>query len=122
MPSLRVEGFEDFIQTDASINPGNSGGPLVNLRGELVGINTAILAPGGGNVGIGFAIPANIVNSIMLQIVQYGGVERGAFGVTMQNLDASLAGGFYLRCLDASVLGLVSGLLERYLDKIDADH
>jgi len=88
---LGIEGYENFIQTDASINPGNSGGPLVNLRGELVGINTAILAPNGGNVGIGFAIPANMVRSIMRQLVEYGGVERGVFGVTVQNLNAELA-------------------------------
>ena len=88
---LGIEGYENFIQTDASINPGNSGGPLVNLRGELVGINTAILAPNGGNVGIGFAIPANIVRSIMRQIVEHGGIERGVFGITMQDLDTDLA-------------------------------
>jgi Do/DeqQ family serine protease len=88
---LGIEGYESFIQTDASINPGNSGGPLVNLRGELIGINTAILAPGGGNVGIGFAIPANIVRSIMRQIVEYGGVERGIFGISAQTLSAELA-------------------------------
>lgn len=88
---LGIEGYENFIQTDASINPGNSGGPLVNLRGELVGINTAILAPSGGNVGIGFAIPANIVESIMRQIVEYGGVRRGIFGIAVQDLDADLA-------------------------------
>ena len=88
---LGIEGYENFIQTDASINPGNSGGPLVNLRGELVGINTAILAPNGGNVGIGFAIPANMVRAIMHQIVEYGGIERGVFGVTVQDLNAELS-------------------------------
>jgi S1-C subfamily serine protease len=88
---LGIEGYENFIQTDASINPGNSGGPLVNLRGELVGINTAILAPNGSSVGIGFAIPANMVRSIMRQIVEYGGIERGVFGVTVQDMDAELA-------------------------------
>ncbi len=88
---LGIEGYENFIQTDASINPGNSGGPLVNLRGELVGINTAILAPSGGNVGIGFAIPSNMAQAIMQQIVEYGGVDRGIFGVTVQNLTLDLA-------------------------------
>ncbi|MGB5496732.1 MAG: Do family serine endopeptidase [Sedimenticolaceae bacterium] len=88
---LGIEGYENFIQTDASINPGNSGGPLVNLRGELVGINTAILAPSGGNVGIGFAIPANMVAAIRRQIVEHGGVYRGSFGVTLQDLTPDLA-------------------------------
>jgi len=88
---LGIEGYENFIQTDASINPGNSGGPLVNLRGELVGINTAILAPSGGNVGIGFAIPINMAEAIKQQIVEYGGVSRGSFGVTVQNLTPDLA-------------------------------
>ncbi len=88
---LGIEGYENFIQTDASINPGNSGGPLVNLRGELVGINTAILAPGGGNVGIGFAIPGNLVREVLRQIVEYGGLRRGVFGVSMQNLSGDLA-------------------------------
>ncbi|MES9963634.1 MAG: Do family serine endopeptidase [Candidatus Sedimenticola sp. 20ELBAFRAG] len=87
---LGIEGYENFIQTDASINPGNSGGPLVNLRGELVGINTAIFAPGGGNVGIGFAIPTNMVRSIMDQLVAHGEVRRGSFGITMQELDYDL--------------------------------
>lgn len=88
---LGIEGYENFIQTDASINPGNSGGPLVNLRGELVGINTAILAPSGGNVGIGFAIPINMANGIADQIVEFGSVRRGIFGITMQNLTPDLA-------------------------------
>jgi S1-C subfamily serine protease len=74
---LGIEGFENFIQTDASINPGNSGGALVNLRGELVGINTAILAPAGGNVGIGFAIPTNMVKISLDQILENGDVRRG---------------------------------------------
>ncbi|MGA7981447.1 MAG: Do family serine endopeptidase [Chromatiaceae bacterium] len=88
---LGIEGYENFIQTDASINPGNSGGPLVNLRGEMVGINTAILAPGGGNIGIGFAIPANMVRTVMDQIVEHGGVRRGLFGVGVQDLTPDLA-------------------------------
>ncbi|WP_043756665.1 DegQ family serine endoprotease [Imhoffiella purpurea] len=88
---LGIEGYENFIQTDASINPGNSGGPLVNLRGELVGMNTAILAPGGGNIGIGFAIPANMARSIMEQLVEFGAVRRGLFGVRVQDLTGELA-------------------------------
>ena len=88
---LGIEGYENFIQTDASINPGNSGGPLVNLRGELVGINTAILAPNGGNVGIGFAIPVNMVEAIKRQIVEFGSVNRGSFGVSIQDLTPDLA-------------------------------
>jgi serine protease Do/serine protease DegQ len=88
---LRIEDYEDFIQTDASINQGNSGGALVNLRGELVGVNTAILAPGGGNIGIGFAIPVNMVELLTRQIIDYGEVRRGRLGVIVQNLTAELA-------------------------------
>ena len=92
---LGLEGFEDFIQTDASINPGNSGGALVNLRGELVGMNTAIISPNGsGNVGIGFAIPANIVRDIMTQLIKYGEVKRGRLGVYIQDLTSDLARAF----------------------------
>jgi Do/DeqQ family serine protease len=91
---LGIQGYEDFIQTDASINPGNSGGALVNLRGELVGINTAIIAPGGGNVGIGFAIPSNMVSRLMEQIVAHGAVRRGQLGVSVQDLTPELASAF----------------------------
>ncbi len=94
---LGIEGYEDFIQTDASINPGNSGGALVNLRGELIGINTAILSSGGtGNVGIGFAIPINMVRQLAEQLIEYGEVRRGMLGVIMQNLTPELAGAFGL--------------------------
>ena len=94
---LGIEGYEDFIQTDASINPGNSGGALVNLRGELVGINTAILASGGtGNVGIGFAIPINMVRELTDQLIEFGEVRRGMLGVIMQNLTPELARAFGL--------------------------
>jgi serine protease Do/serine protease DegQ len=89
---LGIKGYEDFIQTDAPINPGNSGGALVSLRGELVGINTAIVGPSGGNVGIGFAIPANMVREVMDQLVKYGEVRRGRLGITVQDLTADLAG------------------------------
>jgi Do/DeqQ family serine protease len=88
---IDVEGFEDFIQTDASINPGNSGGALVDLDGKLVGINTAILAPAGGNVGIGFAVPANMANQAMRQLIDYGEVRRGRLGVAVQSLTPDLA-------------------------------
>ncbi|MGN2393163.1 DegQ family serine endoprotease [Pelomicrobium sp. G1] len=88
---INVEGYEDFIQTDASINPGNSGGALVNLRGELVGINTAIIAPSGGNVGIGFAVPSNMARRVMDQLIRFGEVRRGWLGVTVQDLTPDLA-------------------------------
>jgi Do/DeqQ family serine protease len=88
---LGIEGYEDFIQTDASINPGNSGGALVDLRGQLVGINTAIVAPGGGNVGIGFALPINMARRVMDQLIQYGEVKRGRIGVSIQDLTPDLA-------------------------------
>ncbi|BCX89505.1 serine protease DegQ [Methylomarinovum tepidoasis] len=88
---LGIEGYENFIQTDASINPGNSGGALVDLRGRLVGINTAIVAPSGGNVGIGFAIPINMAHQVMQQIIKYGEVKRGMLGVQVQDLTPELA-------------------------------
>src|SRR5581483_6539561 len=88
---LSPEGYEDFIQTDASINPGNSGGALVNMRGELIGINTAILGPSGGNVGIGFAIPAGMVKLVMDQLLRFGEVKRGKLGVTTDDLTPDLA-------------------------------
>ena len=86
--------FQNFIQTDASINPGNSGGALINLRGELVGINSAIFTPSGGNVGIGFAIPSAMALSVMKQLSQYGEVRRGTLGISVQDLTEELAGAF----------------------------
>jgi serine protease Do/serine protease DegQ len=83
---INPEGYENFIQTDAAINPGNSGGALVNLRGELVGINTAILSQSGGNMGIGFAIPSNMVKSVMDQLIEFGEVKRGVLGITILSL------------------------------------
>src|SRR5208337_205510 len=83
---LGIEGYEDFIQTDASINPGNSGGALVNLAGELIGINTAIIGPSGSSAGIGFAVPANMARSVMEQIIRFGEVRRGRVGVVTQDL------------------------------------
>ncbi len=88
---LGIEGYENFIQTDASINPGNSGGALVDLDGKLVGINTAIVGPSGGNVGIGFAIPSNMARSIMDQLIEYGEVRRGQLGVMVQDITPALA-------------------------------
>ena len=84
-------GYEDFIQTDASINPGNSGGALVNLRGELIGINSAIISRTGGNVGIGFAVPSELARSIMRQILDFGEVRRGLLGVSIQTIDSESA-------------------------------
>ncbi|HEX6321589.1 MAG TPA: PDZ domain-containing protein, partial [Burkholderiales bacterium] len=83
---LSVEGYEHFIQTDASINPGNSGGALINLKGELVGINTAIIGPAGGNVGIGFAVPAFIAQAVMSQLIRFGEVRRGQLGLSMTDV------------------------------------
>ncbi len=94
---LGIEGYEDFIQTDASINPGNSGGALVDLNGKLIGINTAILAPGGGNVGIGFAIPINMVKKVVEHLVKYGEVRRGVLGVQIQDLTYDLIKAFGLK-------------------------
>ncbi len=88
---LNVENYENFIQTDAAINRGNSGGALVNLNGELIGINTAILAPDGGNIGIGFAIPSNMVKSLTEQMVKYGQVKRGELGIMGTELNSDLA-------------------------------
>lgn len=88
---IGMHGYEDFIQTDAPINPGNSGGALVNTRGELVGINTAIIGPAGGNVGIGFAVPTNMARSVMTQLAEHGEVRRGRIGVLIQDLTQDLA-------------------------------
>ena len=101
---LGIEDYEDFIQTDASINTGNSGGALVNLRGELIGINTAILAPAGGNVGIGFAIPSNMTRQIAQQLVAYGRVRRGLLGIAMQDVTPELADAFGLDGTDGAVI------------------
>ena len=101
---LGITGYEDLIQTDASINPGNSGGPLVNLRGEVVGINTAIFSQSGGNIGIGFAIPIDMARRVMEQLVQYGKVRRGFVGATMQDLSPDLAAAFGLADHHGAVL------------------
>jgi serine protease Do/serine protease DegQ len=85
------EKYEDFIQTDAAINPGNSGGALINTKGELVGINSAIIAPGGGNVGIGFAVPIKMARAVMLQLLRHGEVRRGQIGVVIQDVTSDIA-------------------------------
>jgi Do/DeqQ family serine protease len=104
---LGIEGYEDFIQTDASINPGNSGGALVNLNGELIGINTAIFSQSGGNIGIGFAIPINLALSIMEQLVQHGQVQRGFLGVQVQDLNPDLADAFGLKQTSGAIVNRV---------------
>ena len=105
---LGIEGYEDFIQTDASINPGNSGGALVNLRGELVGVNTAILSKSGGNVGIGFAIPINMAREIMTQLIEHGEVRRGALGAQAQDLTPELAAAFNIERQQGAVVTQVT--------------
>ena len=104
---LSVEGYEDFIQTDASINPGNSGGALVNLRGELIGINTAIIGPTGGNVGIGFAVPSIMAGAVMAQIVRYGEVRRGRLGIEMADVPQELQRKLRLPTLDGALISNV---------------
>jgi len=94
--TLGIESYENFIQTDAPINPGNSGGALINLQGQLIGINTAILAPDRGSIGIGFAIPSNMAKSIMQQLITYGNVKRGVLGIGAQDLTPELADAFHV--------------------------
>src|SRR5580692_5262261 len=107
---INPDGYEDFIQTDASINPGNSGGALVNLRGELVGINSAILSRSGGNIGIGFAIPVNMVKGVMDQLIKYGQVRRGVLGVNIYNVTPDIAKEFGLtESSGALVAGVAQG-------------
>lgn len=102
--TLGIENFENFIQIDASINPGNSGGALVNTQGQLVGINTAILAPDRGSVGIGFAIPSNMAKSVMQQLMTYGNVHRGILGVGAQDVSPELASAFNLNGAKGAVV------------------
>ena len=107
---INPEGYEDFIQTDASINPGNSGGALVNLRGELVGINSAILSGSGGNIGIGFAIPVNMAKGVMDQLIKYGQVKRGVLGVNIYDVTPDVAKEFGLADANgALVAGVTQG-------------
>jgi Do/DeqQ family serine protease len=104
---LGIEGYEDFIQTDASINPGNSGGALVTLDGRLIGINTAILSPKGGNVGIGFAVPINMARRVMEQLIEHGEVRRGRIGIGIQDLTPELAEALGARRGEGAVVGNV---------------
>tara|TARA_R110000868_G_scaffold8205_9_gene42842 strand:+ start:20847 stop:22202 length:1356 start_codon:yes stop_codon:yes gene_type:complete len=105
---LNIEGFENFIQTDAAINPGNSGGALVNTKGQLIGINTAIVSTAGGNNGIGFAIPIDMARSIMEQLIKYGKVERGVLGVFGQAMNPKLAKAFDIKDDNGVVVTAVS--------------
>ena len=107
---LNIHGYEDFIQTDASINPGNSGGALVNLKGELIGINSVIIGPSGGNVGIGFAVPSNMAQAVVEQLAEYGEVRRGRLGVLIQDLTPELAAALSLAIsAGAVVTGVEAG-------------
>src|SRR4051812_16591750 len=105
---LSVEGYEHFIQTDASINPGNSGGALVNLKGELIGINSAIIGPSGGNVGIGFAVPSVMARAVMDQLIRFGEVRRGRLGISME--DVAGTEGARIAEVQASSPGAQAGL------------
>jgi Do/DeqQ family serine protease len=104
---LGIEGYENFIQTDASINPGNSGGALIDLTGQLVGINTAIAGPSGANVGIGFAIPINTARQVMEQLVAHGKVRRGQLGAVTQDLTPEIADSLGAQDQDGVVIARV---------------
>jgi Do/DeqQ family serine protease len=105
---LDIEKYEDFIQTDAAINSGNSGGALVNLRGELIGINTAIIGPAGGNVGIGFAIPSTMMNNLVSQIIEFGEVKRGVLGVEGNDLNEDIAKAMKVKSTKGVFVGRVT--------------
>jgi len=104
---LDLEGYEDFIQTDASINPGNSGGALINLKGELVGINTAIIGPSGANVGIGFAVPSAMVKAVLDQIERFGEVRRGRLGASSEDITHDLARSLGLPSTEGAIISTV---------------
>jgi Do/DeqQ family serine protease len=104
---LNIHGYEDFIQTDASINPGNSGGALINLKGELIGINSVIIGPSGGNVGIGFAVPSNMARAVVEQLAEYGEVRRGRLGVLIQDLTPELAEALNIDISEGAVVSRV---------------
>lgn len=104
---LGIEGYEDFIQTDASINPGNSGGALLDWQGKLVGINTAIMGPSGGNVGIGFAIPVDMIKGLMDQLIEHGEVQRGHLGVYIQDVTQELKEALDLESADGALISKV---------------
>lgn len=103
----QLEGFQSFIQTDAPINPGNSGGALVNMQGQLIGINTAIITPVDANIGIGFSIPSNMVHSVLVQLLKYGKVERGMLGVIAQNISPELADAMHLKTTKGTLVTTV---------------
>lgn len=105
---LQIADYEDFIQTDAAINPGNSGGPLLNLKGEVVGINTVIISRSGGFMGIGLAIPSNMAKNVMQQLIEKGSVTRGFLGVTLQPVDKDIAEGFNLDKVEGALVADVS--------------
>lgn len=104
---MGIENYENFIQTDAPINPGNSGGALINLQGEIVGINTAILATDKGSIGIGFAIPMNMAKSVMKQLIEYGNVKRGVLGIGAQDITPELANAFHLNNTKGAIVAQV---------------
>jgi len=101
---INVDGYEDFIQTDASINPGNSGGALIDIDGRLIGVNTAIIAPSGGNVGIGFAVPVAMANAVMEQLLEFGEVRRGRLGIIIQDVTPELAEALDLETAEGAVI------------------
>jgi Do/DeqQ family serine protease len=101
---ISLEGYEDFIQTDASINPGSSGGPLIDVDGNLMGVNTAILSPGGGNIGIGFAIPSNMAQEVITQLLQHGEVRRGRLGIMMQDVTPGLSDALQLETTEGALI------------------
>ena len=105
MPNMRIAEYENFIQTDAAINPGNSGGPLINLRGEVIGINTAIASRTGGNNGVGFAIPINMAKSIMDSLIKHGQVVRGWLGLSIQPLTEEMAKSFGYESTEGALVG-----------------
>ncbi len=106
---IRQGPYDNFIQTDAAINPGNSGGPLVNMNAEVIGINSNIVTSGGGNMGIGFAIPSNLASKIYSQLVEHGSVVRGWLGVSIQDLSPQLARNFGLEGKQGAVVGEILG-------------
>ncbi len=104
---LDIEGYEDFIQTDASINPGNSGGALVNLKGELIGINTAIIGPSGASVGIGFAVPSVMAKAVLDQLVRFGEVRRGRLGASSEDITYDLAMALGLASTEGAIISSI---------------
>src|SRR5690606_28494494 len=106
--NIQAGPYDDFLQIDASINRGNSGGPLFNLDGEVIGVNTAIYSPNGGSVGIGFAIPSNMVKSVIAQLREHGTVERGWLGVQIQNVTPDLAEALGLEEAEGAMVAAVT--------------